>query len=102
MWGNATLTTVESMNATRDPRIAEARVSRFCATVTPASLLLAKSQSDALRSCYLALPKVYYLKETRDNSPPHPPRRHRGVPHDGRHPARGRGRRGPRRPGPPA
>src|SRR5436309_10903077 len=34
MRGSATLTTVESMNATSDPRIADASVSRFCATVT--------------------------------------------------------------------
>src|SRR5436309_2272277 len=34
MRGSATLTTVESMNATSEPRIAEASVSRFCATVT--------------------------------------------------------------------
>src|SRR5439155_9684111 len=34
MRGSATLTTVESMNATSEPRIADASVSRFCATVT--------------------------------------------------------------------
>src|SRR3954447_17360982 len=34
MCGSATLTTVESMNAAIEPRIAEASVSRFCASVT--------------------------------------------------------------------
>src|SRR3954470_13263027 len=50
MRGRATLTTVESMNAVIEPRIAAASVSRFCAAVMGRSLHSTRSQWTRLRS----------------------------------------------------